>query len=600
MKIVFTNRTLLVIFASLLAGLPGLQSSAGAAELWATEVIYGVANDCGSAGANCSGYSNTQASFNERHDRAPRMNNFGDVVWEGRPSNSNEDFEIYFRSADTGITEQITDNLVEDAFARLNDSGEISWMTFDSGLWQVNFFANGLSQTASATGSTLPTYPKISQLGDITWIGNTGSGTDYEIFLYANGIANQLTDNDSDDVQVRINDASDLIWRGRGDLATDSSFDIYTHMDGALQRITNDDRLEWYPELSNSRHLVWSVFDGQQCDIVVQLNGSAPFQISTLSDDHAAVINDRGDVAWEGWDGNDWEIFLYAAASQTITQLTDNDYHDYTPQINNAGDLAWIGLGGEIGVYLYQAATQTISKLSDNYVGHYDTVADLNEQGKVAWTGFDGTDFEIIIAAPSGAIHDDVYFYPHRVNLQSRKKRFKAYIDLPAPYSAADIDPATVAITMISPVDSNSGPLPVPLLGTGESAVGDHDHNGIVDIMIPFDYQQLITLIQPLGVLGKMELSIAGALYDGSPFNGVNAIQVVDRQMSRQREVKPKLRQHHNGKRTASFSELDRQEAKKLARKVLKRLKEKEAEPAAAQKHHQKSQQKNKKHHKPS
>lgn len=105
-------RSPLVVSATLFAILTWHHGSAQAAppELWTTDIIYGVANDCGSAGLNCSGYTNAQASFNENHDRAPKMNSFGDVVWEGRPSNTSEDYEIYFRAGDTGITEQITDN----------------------------------------------------------------------------------------------------------------------------------------------------------------------------------------------------------------------------------------------------------------------------------------------------------------------------------------------------------------------------------------------------------------------------------------------------------------------------------------------------------
>ena len=78
--------------------------------------------DCGSAGQNCSDYTNKQGSFNENHDKLPMLNNAGDVVWKGRPAGTeNEFYEIYFRSGATGVTEQITDDLLFDDFPSLND-----------------------------------------------------------------------------------------------------------------------------------------------------------------------------------------------------------------------------------------------------------------------------------------------------------------------------------------------------------------------------------------------------------------------------------------------------------------------------------------------
>ena len=38
-------------------------------------------------------------------------------------------------------------------------------------------------------------------------------------------------------------------------------------------------------------------------------------------------LSERGDLVWYGWDGIDWEIFLYSKG--TITQITDNGYDDY-------------------------------------------------------------------------------------------------------------------------------------------------------------------------------------------------------------------------------------------------------------------------------
>ena len=193
----------------------------------------------------------------------------------------------------------------------------------------------------------------------------------------------------------------------------------------------------------------------------------------------------------------------------------------------------------ELEIHLFEAATQTISKLSNAYGGHFDSVPDINDEGQVVWMGWDGNDFEVIIASPQGSIHDDVYFYPENLNLQSEAKKFTAYIDLPEPFSAADINPESVVITMISPANSTAEPLPEPLFAKGKSRIGDFDKNEIVDIMVEFDRQALIDLIIPLGITGPVDLSIAGELNNGSPFTGVNTIQVIDKKMEYPVKINP-------------------------------------------------------------
>ena len=71
--------------------------------------------------------------------------------------------------------------------------------------------------------------------------------------------------------------------------------------------------------------------------------------------DNVPKVNDNGSVVWNGdigslvWQGDN-EIFLYDGTS--TTQLTNNSYNERDPQINNNGDVVWIveygGLDNEI------------------------------------------------------------------------------------------------------------------------------------------------------------------------------------------------------------------------------------------------------------
>ena len=52
-------------------------------------------------------------------------------------------------------------------------------------------------------------------------------------------------------------------------------------------------------------------------------------------DDYYPRISNNGHVVWEGYDGTDWEIFLYDGT--TTTQVTNNSRNDTNPQINDNG-----------------------------------------------------------------------------------------------------------------------------------------------------------------------------------------------------------------------------------------------------------------------
>ncbi len=52
-------------------------------------------------------------------------------------------------------------------------------------------------------------------------------------------------------------------------------------------------------------------------------------------------------MVWYGWDGGDYEIFLYSDG--VITQLTNNsDSYDGYPQINASGQVVWEGAGPDV------------------------------------------------------------------------------------------------------------------------------------------------------------------------------------------------------------------------------------------------------------
>ena len=65
------------------------------------------------------------------------------------------------------------------------------------------------------------------------------------------------------------------------------------------------------------------------------------WQVTAITDGSQRVQYPRvsgSSVAWQQYDGHDWEIYLYDGS--TIKQLTDNDVDDTVPDVSN-GHVAW-------------------------------------------------------------------------------------------------------------------------------------------------------------------------------------------------------------------------------------------------------------------
>jgi hypothetical protein len=95
-------------------------------------------------------------------------------------------------------------------------------------------------------------------------------------------------------------------------------------------------------------------------------------------------------VTWYGWDGNDYEIFLYNQDDKSIVQITSNRFDDVGPVIDGQV-IAWEAYPAvEADIFMWRNGE--IRKLSSNVED------DLNPRvwnNKVVWQGFDGEDFEI-------------------------------------------------------------------------------------------------------------------------------------------------------------------------------------------------------------
>jgi PKD repeat protein len=96
---------------------------------------------------------------------------------------------------------------------------------------------------------------------------------------------------------------------------------------------------------------------------------------------------------------------LFAAMSVCIAepyvviQLTDNTGNDYSPQVNANGYIVWSGYDGpDEEIFLYDGSS--IAPLTDN--AYDDNNPQINTNGSVVWMGNDGSDYEIFLYDGTG------------------------------------------------------------------------------------------------------------------------------------------------------------------------------------------------------
>ncbi len=106
---------------------------------------------------------------------------------------------------------------------------------------------------------------------------------------------------------------------------------------------------------------------------------------------------DGDQFVWEGFDGNDYEIFWYNG-TDTI-QLTNNYYHDLKPWIHD-GQVVWVG-NDSVDYEIYHFNGTHTNQLTDNSVtDHFPQI----HNGQAVWLSYE-TDEEIYFFNGTDTIH---------------------------------------------------------------------------------------------------------------------------------------------------------------------------------------------------
>lgn len=184
----------------------------------------------------------------------------------------------------------------------------------------------------------------------------------------------------------------------------------------------------------------------------------------------------------------------------------DSDNLTYEFEIYSAGSLvtAINGVTGDSsGITRWTPGTP----LADNSVYQWRARAyDGDSYGP--WTAM----ASFTVHVPQTSINATVDFDPDTLNRASKGTWVVVYIELPAGYQASDVDLSSVRLEGSIPAEARP------------YAIGDHDKDGIADLMVKFKRSELINLLRdgdrvPVQVTGKV-----GSML----FEGVDVIRVIE------------------------------------------------------------------------
>ncbi|GEM_PF-2680483 len=318
---------------------------------------------------------------------------------------------VFIRSANSAplytIT-QLTDNNYGDTTPFINDSGQIAWSGGSNYYADYNlFFYEGGNTTQLTLATGKGNYiGDMNSSGDLIFSRSDSNWNNAQIYRYTNSSKSVTYVNQSDELG-KINDNGIAVWQQKN-IGASPSWD--REINSSTGIITANGNEDYKPEINNSGNIVW-YGQGQSgaFDIYLYKNATITQLTSTSFDELNPKINEAGYITWyggqtNGANPNNNEIWLYNGTSTTLI-TNDATYDNQVPVINNKGQIAFIGKGGNTSssttdyeVFFYDGTN--VIQITNNNNSLYQV--ELNNNGWIVWSEYDGTDNEIFLYDGTG------------------------------------------------------------------------------------------------------------------------------------------------------------------------------------------------------
>ena len=193
---------------------------------------------------------------------------------------------------------------------------------------------------------------------------------------------------ESDSGQNPTNSLQRQMWRSSGkggDIAI-------LRPDGSIDRISPGTRHFSVPVMSDAG-VAFQCARGWPYGYELLVWKPGDTALTQLTTNYFYVLNPvihGNELVFQGWDGNDYEIFLYRFDGGPVEQITNNQFDDISPVVWN-GEIAWVA-HPTVTAEIFHWRDGAIRKISE---GTEDNSAPSIWEGKVVWQGYDDTDLEI-------------------------------------------------------------------------------------------------------------------------------------------------------------------------------------------------------------
>jgi hypothetical protein len=324
----------------------------------------------------------------------PRINDAGQVVWQAFDGRN---YEIWTAWADGTGVQRITNNDANSWHADINNHGRIVWDQWDGTDYEIfsaNFDGSDVVQITNRPygGTGLrpdDNWPRINDQDRVVWFGRVGSNWEiYSANADGTGLL-RLTTSALDNEFPQLSNTGQVVWHA---WHSNSVAEVYTvpATGGAIQRLSTNSTLDWWPQVNDGGDVVWMRRTSGKWHVV--RNGT----LLTTNVQHSQhpTIDNAGRIAWQGFDGQHWQIYLWE--NGITRQVTDAASDSRAPQLARAGEtLAWHTQSGT-------GPSGPTTEVFATFVGEapVSAVGDLNCDGAVDTADIDA--FVLALVDPAG------------------------------------------------------------------------------------------------------------------------------------------------------------------------------------------------------
>ena len=177
-------------------------------------------------------------------------------------------------------------------------------------------------------------------------------------------------------------------WRGSGNAG---DIAVYRPESG-IERITPGSRHFCAPAMSDAG-VAFQCARGWPYGYEMLVWRPGATNLVQITTNYYYVLNSNvhgNELVFQGWDGNDYEIFRYRFDTDQVEQITNNQFDDISPVVWD-GRIAWVA-HPTVTAEIFYLADGVIRKISE---GTQDNAAPAIWKDKVVWQGYDETDLEI-------------------------------------------------------------------------------------------------------------------------------------------------------------------------------------------------------------